>query len=248
MNNEEAKSILRAYRPGGPDAADPRFHEALEQARRDPGLAQWFAAERALDAQVAAKLKAAIQPPAGLKAMLLAERRIIRPVPWWRQPAWLTTAAAACVALILTLSALWPGPRPGAELAAYRTAMAQILGGKLDRLDLMSPDLGAIRSWLAKTDAHGDFVLPGGLGGKPSLGCRVLDWRGHRVALICFELADRRLAHLLVIDRGALNGPASASRQFARLGDLGTLTWSQGDKTYLLAGHGSSQEELQQLR
>jgi len=29
MNNDEAKFILRAYRPGGPDAADPQFAEAL---------------------------------------------------------------------------------------------------------------------------------------------------------------------------------------------------------------------------
>jgi len=36
MNNQEAKFILAAYRPGGQDASDPLFAEALEQVRRDP--------------------------------------------------------------------------------------------------------------------------------------------------------------------------------------------------------------------
>jgi hypothetical protein len=247
MNNEEAMFILRAFRPGAEDAADPRFHEALEQARRDPELGRWFADECALDVCTGAKLRAATRPPADLKAMLLAQRRIVRPAPWWRQPALWMTAAAACLALIVTLSALWPKPSPEAEVAVFREAMARVVGGKPDRLDLMSPDLGEVRRWLTQADAHGDFVLPGGLGGKSSLGCRVLDWKGHRVALICFELADRRMAHLLVVDRGVFRDRAPELPQFAGLGDLGTMTWNDGNRTYLLASHGASEEQLLQL-
>ncbi len=43
MNNQEAKLILQAYRLGGQDAADPLFQEVLEQLKRDPDLAKWFA-------------------------------------------------------------------------------------------------------------------------------------------------------------------------------------------------------------
>ena len=42
MNNQEAKFILGAYRPGGRDAVDPMFSEALAQAGRDPELRAWF--------------------------------------------------------------------------------------------------------------------------------------------------------------------------------------------------------------
>ena len=42
MNHREAKLISQACRPGEPDAADPMFAEALEQARRDPQLQTWF--------------------------------------------------------------------------------------------------------------------------------------------------------------------------------------------------------------
>jgi hypothetical protein len=38
MDNREAKFVLSAYGPGGQDAGDARFAEALEQVRRDPML------------------------------------------------------------------------------------------------------------------------------------------------------------------------------------------------------------------
>jgi hypothetical protein len=58
MDNEEAKFILRAYRPNGADAGDAKFCAALEQAKRDPELARWFERELALDKTVAGKVRA----------------------------------------------------------------------------------------------------------------------------------------------------------------------------------------------
>lgn len=53
MDNREARFVLNAYRPGGQDAGDPRFAEALEQARRDPVLERWFSESLAFDAAMA---------------------------------------------------------------------------------------------------------------------------------------------------------------------------------------------------
>ena len=94
MNNEEAKLILQAYRPGGPDASDPLFAEALEHARRDPELQKWFAEQQTLDSLIQSKLRPAVAVPRDLKTNLLALRKIIRPVPWWFQPMKLAAAAA----------------------------------------------------------------------------------------------------------------------------------------------------------
>lgn len=247
MNNEEAQFLLRAYRPGGQDAQAPQFQEALEQAKCDPELARWFAEERALDSRVSAKLKAAVKPPVHLKAMLLAQRKIVRPVPWWRQPAWIATAAAACLALLVTVSALWLKPRNQTQFARYREAMADFAGSKLDHLDLMSRDVSEVRRWLMHTDAHGDFVLPAGLDGRPSLGCRLFEWKGQKVSLICFELANRHVAHLLVIDRGAFDDAPTDSPQFAQMGEVATVSWSHGDKTYLVASKGVNKQDLLKL-
>ena len=49
MDNQKAKFILQSWRPGGADAGDPHFHEALAQTGRAPDLAEWFAREQALD-------------------------------------------------------------------------------------------------------------------------------------------------------------------------------------------------------
>lgn len=246
MNNEEAKLILQAYRPGGQDANDPQFREALEQAQRDPELARWFANEQALDSRISAKLKASVTPPAHLKSQLLAQRKIVRPVAWWRQPAW-QLAAAACVALLVTIAAVWlkPGHSPG--FAQYRNEMAEFAGHKLDRLDLMSHDVAEVRRWLSQKESHGDLVIPAGLDGRPSLGCRLLEWKGQKVSLICFELANKQVAHLLVIDRTALKGAPTESPVFNQVGDVATVSWSRGDKTYVVASKGGSQFELMKL-
>src|SRR5260370_29343839 len=104
MNNQEAKLILKAYRPGGQDAADPLVTEALEQARRDPVLQAWFAEEQAVDSCVQAKLRTAVVAPLELKGRLLALQKIVQPPPLLRQPIKMTAAAA--VMLLLALVAL----------------------------------------------------------------------------------------------------------------------------------------------
>ena len=246
MNNEEAKLILQAYRPGGQDANDPRFREALEQAQRDPELARWFAKEQELDSRISAKVKASLTPPPHLKSQLLAQRKMIRPVAWWRQPAW-QLAAAACLAVLVTLGMLLFKPAGQTQFAAYRNEMADFTGHKLDRLDLMSSDVVEVRRWLAQKQSHGDLLLPAGLDGRPSLGCRLLDWKGKKVSLICFELENRQVAHLLVIDRAVLDDGPTETPVFNQVGDVATVSWSRGDKSYVVASKGGSQFELMKL-
>ena len=110
MNNEEAKFILRGYRPNGADAGDAAFASALEQATNDPALGGWFARQQAFDAAVSAKL-GEMQPPADLRAAILAGGKVSdtgqpssRP---WVRPAWMAAAAGLAVMLAAGL-ALWP--------------------------------------------------------------------------------------------------------------------------------------------
>ena len=246
MNNEEAKLILQAHRPGGQDANDPRFREALEQAQRDPELARWFANEQALDSRISTKVQAAIKPPAHLKSQLLAQRKIVRPVAWWKMPAW-QLAAAACLALLVTLGVLWLKPTRSTGFVQYRNEMADFAGHKLDRLDLMSRDVPEVRRWLAQKESHGDLVLPAGLDGRPSLGCRLLDWKGHKVSLVCFELENKQVAHLLVVDSAAFKDAPTESPVFNQVGGVATASWSRGGKTYVVASKGGNQLDLMKL-
>ncbi|GAB4173375.1 MAG: hypothetical protein Fur0032_12960 [Terrimicrobiaceae bacterium] len=49
MDNDQAKLILAAYCPGGKEASHPSFEEALDQARRDPGLGECLAGQQQFD-------------------------------------------------------------------------------------------------------------------------------------------------------------------------------------------------------
>lgn len=251
MNRDEAKYILRAYRADGQDASDPQFREALELVKCDPELAQWFAEEQALDIPIAKKLSTFPVPP-GLKARLLAARKITPLLRWWQRPAW--RAVAACFVMLIGLGvfliqrAAHRDFGQGRTLfAQYRDTMADFAGNKLMRLDHKSHDVQEIRAWLTQKNAHGDLLLPAGLGGMPGIGCRVLDWNGTTISLVCFELANRQKAHLLVIDRKAFEDAPDESPQFAQVGNVAIVTWSRADKTYVLACKGGTEPELRRL-
>lgn len=238
MNNEQAKVILSAYRLGGEDASSPQFAEALEQAHRDPELARWFAEERALDTAIACKLKVA-PVPLHLENTILAGRKVIRPAVWWRQPGWL--AAAAAVVLLVGVSAMLLPSLRAPTLARLQTDAIGLLDG-LDRLDLATNNLAGVRAWLANRSAHEDLVVPAGMKDGVPLGCRIFDWQGRKVTLVCFELDGAGgvagEAHLLVVDASALRGAPDSAAQFAQLGRWATAAWREGAHVYVLATHG----------
>lgn len=56
MDREDARFILRCFRPDGEDAENPDFAEALACVAKDRELGEWLARERACDAAFAAAL------------------------------------------------------------------------------------------------------------------------------------------------------------------------------------------------
>ncbi len=232
MNNEEAKLILSAYRPDGQDATDPRFVEALEQVRLEPELAAWFAQERRIDSALGGKIREQARPPVHLKAAILAAAAITRPAPWFRRPSWITAAAAAFAGALILLSSFIP-KQGGNDFASFREEMTEILGSKQFQLDHLTPSASEAQAWLA--DQRVDFVLPAGLDGKPTMGCRVIEWHGHKVSLVCFGLDGGETAHLFTIDRSSLPNPPPEQAQFAVVDRWTAAGWTSGNKVYLLA-------------
>ena len=70
VDKEQARFILRSYRPDGSDGADPEFAEALKLAHEDVELGQWLANERTFDAAFAAALAEVKLPVALCKTIL----------------------------------------------------------------------------------------------------------------------------------------------------------------------------------
>ena len=54
--------------------------------------------------------------------------------------------------------------------------------------------------------------------------------------MVCFDRGDRQMLYLFVMNRSAVQDPPSASPVVAKVSKLITASWTQGDKTYVLAG------------
>lgn len=233
MNTTEAKFILQARRPDGQDDADPRFAEALEQARRDPALSEWLAREQAFDAVVAGKLRT-VQPPAGLRDAILAGARMSRPVPFWRRPQVL--ALAACVTIVIGLAAAWPALRPSRGTEQLALGVMDEVGSQAHH-SAMPQARGRLHTLLADSSTRLAVGLPLDFAQLKADGCRSLSIGGREVLEVCFERGGE--FHLYVAKRDDFKGDAQP--MFRERGALATVTWTDERHAYVLvSGDGAA--------
>ena len=236
MTSSEARDILLLYRPGTADAADPKMAEALALARQDPELGRWFEQHRAFQKSMRAGFRQ-IEVPAHLKASLLIQnsgrRTIITPQVWWRSPIWLT--AVATVVLALGLAVFWPNSRSLDRFANFQSRMvgaAQLAY----RMDIETNDMQQVRQFMASSGAPADYDLARGLEHLQLTGGGRLTWRSNPVAMVCFDRGDKQMLFLFVMKRSAVKDAPPKTPRLAKVRDMLTASWTQGDKTYLLAG------------
>jgi hypothetical protein len=238
MNSEQAREILRGYRPGVDDESEPELREALAELQRDPALEAWFKEHRALQSAIAAKFKK-IPPPPDLKERILkgapAPGKIIR---WSRPVLW---AAAATIAFALVFAAIQAPRGEKTDFQSFRDRMVQKTLRDY-RMDMVTNDVPTIRQYLAANNAHADFALPKGLAKLPGQGCAVLKWRDQTVSLVCLEPAPKQTLYLYIVDRKAVpDAPANEAPVFAQVKKLTTATWTDSKKEYFLATFGDEQ-------
>ena len=244
MNKDEIRKILASVRPGGQDAADPLIASAKESAQKDPELARWFEEQQEFDRKFAEAL-GEIPIPAGLQTRIMAaasgrirqpSRSLIRQRSLWpRRFGWAAAAIAVLVALFSFSRALF---QPAVSLADFRGEMISFIK-LVPPLELESPDLERIQTWLGRTDAPADVSVPPGLSALEPVGCRVLFFRGQKVTLICFRRSGTKLVHLLVLDHLALQSLRSdGAPVFVQEGEWMTAAWREKGRIYLLAAQG----------
>lgn len=244
MNNQEAKFILGAYRPNGPDAGDPMFAEALGQAERDPELRAWLERERKFDTAFAGRLRD-IAPPAELRAAILAGARASRPRRrWWTHPLWLAAAAIAIIAAVgITVVPSASEPRVS-ELAAF--ALGDLVEAHDDHVGY-PPELASLQ------DRLGAVQLP--LTAEPGIGidldelrrmnCRSVRIAGREVFEICF-VRDGTWYHLYAARRNDFApGPVDPNSLIQSRGEYVATAWADARNVYALVAHG--QEALRQV-
>lgn len=237
MDSQQAKQILKAYRPGVDDA-EPQVAEALSFAKRDAALSRWLDQQVALDAILRAKLKS-VDAPIGLKTRILANAPIARPVTaWWQRPVWL--AAAASLAVLVGLAAFWMRPQAPSSFAAYRAKMVAFVSVEY-KLDLKTASFDEFRQAVAKNKFPPVPSLTPTLAKLDLEGGCLLDWHGHQVTLMCLEAKDHDV-WLFAVENAALPDVPAPAPVFAKTGKITTASWTDGERTYILATEGDEAE------
>jgi len=232
VTSEEAKQILLLYRPDGADANDPEFATALEQMRQDPALQEWFDGHCEAQAKLREKF-AALPVPENLKDAILAGRKIVRPAFWWQKPAWL--AAAAMIAFLIAIGALWLRPGALERFSVYRTRMAKTaLHGY--GMEIVTNDLRAVLQFQAKKGGPANYTLPKPLETMRVTGGGHIPWGNTAASMLCVDRGDKRMLFLFVIDHSAIKGEPGRRPQLTKISSLQTASWTEGSNTYILAG------------
>src|SRR5712692_1374579 len=253
MDNQEAKFILSAYRPGGQDASNPRFAEALEQARRDPMLERWFRDSVAFDSVMTEKLRA-VEVPADLREDILAGVKVSRPLRWpvplgkisrplrWPTPliGWAIAAALLVAAIIGSLTFReTTKPRLSGWQTQSLSTITSLIHGR-SGFDAQSNSASQLVNWLQTNQAPVASRLPTNLETLESLGCKAFLWNEKLVSVICFRRPDGGLIHLVITKASAAPDHAlKGNPELIQHGQWATATWREGDKVYMLALEGS---------
>lgn len=231
MDKKHARFILRSHQSGIDAAPDPQMADAMHEAQGDPQLASWLESERAFDEALRARLRT-VQPPQGLKsAVLAATPEAMPPENGFR---WQPLAWAAALALLAAVAAMWLWQRgPETTFAAFRSEMVNVATGPI-RFDYASADPRALERWINTRTGTGSITLPEAMKSLSGLGCRELKWRGHSVALLCFQVGEGQALHVFVVPRGALaDAPGEGPPRFTASAGSHAAAWRQGECVYV---------------
>jgi hypothetical protein len=243
VNSQQAKEILVLFRPGTADERDPEFVEALELAAQDPELQSWFREHGAMQQFLRDRFRQ-IPVPEGLKQQIISERKAHSRTELLRRRPALVAVSASLLLLLVVFAQFYARLGQTDRFSDFRNRMARIVLREYPKMDLETADLTAIRKFLEQKKAPGDYSLPNGLAQAKGTGCAILDWRGQPVSMICFDSGkkadpnDASDVFLFIIDRKSVPRAPASKPRFSQLNRLATLSWTAGDKTYVLGGFG----------
>jgi hypothetical protein len=239
VNNQEAKFILSAYRPGGEDACTTHFAAALEQVSRDPVLAAWFSNQRALDMAISDALYS-ISVPDDLRTNILAGAKISRRRLWPHRPVFF--AMAATLMLLACVAGFWMHQSALDPWQKDALAFIPNFANGQSHFDHEAIDGLALQQWLQAQHAPAADVMPAALEALPALGCKTISSNGKLVSITCFRMPGGELVHLIVTDASGLKHPLPQQPRFVRQNGWITASWTQNGHALMLATKASDRE------
>lgn len=230
MSPEQAKQLLLLYRSRR-DLEDPEIKAAFDQARRDPELQQWFEGHCAAQRKLKEHLSN-LPVPRDLQHTILTGRKIVRPT-FWSRPAWL--AAAAVIAILAGVAALWLRPTPFQRFDLYRSRIVSTVWREY-RMDIETNELSAVQSYLAKSGASTNYILPDKLRDLPVTGGGKLKWGDEPVSMVCFDGGGQQMLFLFVMNRNAVKDEPEGRPELRKVNQFQTASWTDRTNVYILAG------------
>ena len=232
--NEQARLLLSAYRPGGSDANDPAFAEALALAQRDPQLRAWLEDSQHFDRAISERLRTLDVPP-DLRATILAGVRLSRPPRWWQsRRLW---SLAAVFAIVATATWFWwPRPEKLEEWQIASLVTIEAVESGTDRLDVENSDPAPLFEWLRARSSPHPATIPSVMAGRKTFGCKAFDAHGRAVSVICFQVDSGGVAHLFTTPSAGLQlAPPKNHPVLKRHRNWNLASWSSGGQAYMLA-------------
>lgn len=238
MDPQRAKFLLHGGPPRAGDREDPAFVEALAHAETEPVLGAWARRQQALTDALSDKLNE-LEVPVHLKNHILAGGIVSQRAHRYRRRSWL--AAAASFTALLGLAA-WPWlSAPGVQppsFARLQADLCEFLAGSFE-LEVRSASLESLRAHLGRRHQFTNYAVPAALAAQPGVGCRMIDWHGRQVALICFT-SQGQLVHLMVTPRASWpEHELPLERVHEQVDGWATAGWVQDGNVYLVATRGT---------
>lgn len=238
MDDSEIQLRLSACRPHGQDHDDPLLKEALESLPQRPAMMQWFSGAQDFDSKMCRCMEE-VPVPGNLKAEILAAAKVCRSTPRWRRLPWLAAAALLTV-LGLVFTVYEPTAHADPTLAEFETEIVDLFDGMKTKgfgLDHVSGEFSNVSAWLAAQGAPKPYVVkPCSKTARP-FGCRTVDWRGQKVAMVCFGRGDQG-AHLFVVLREAIKDlpPFLDPQKVERVEGYPVASWNCSKYVYVMMG------------
>lgn len=203
MDDAELQLRLSACRPNGQDNDDPLLREALERLPVRPDLMEQFVQDQAFDRKMCHCL-GGVPVPENLKGEILAAAKVSQTIPRWQRLPWL--AAAAAVLLTGLALSLYPTHAASPTLAQFETEIVDMFDSMKNQgfgLDHVTGEIANVSAWLGTQGAPRPAVIKPCTKEARPFGCRTVNWRGQKVAMVCYGRGDQE-AHLFVLPKDSL--------------------------------------------
>ena len=256
MDRKEAQLILSGLRPGGLEANEPFFAEALALVEADPELHAWWLSQQEFDRRVSARLREVPVPKSLRQRCMLSPKIVAYYPPQWQHRGLL--AAAAAVAILCVAGTWWSVSSSGhfantagnqvlpVDRGAFTEQALAKLGTNGPLLAKLSSNPDEVKAWLEQRKAP-IGQMPPKFAAMPPVGCQEYVINGHTVSLVCVTLPDGCVAHMFVVDKGALsNPPATTGPQYDSMKGWNVASWSDDKMSYVLATN-ATMDDLKQL-